>query len=256
MSVISLAIQKGGSGKTTTAINLAATLQQVGRTVLLVDLDPQANLTQALGVTDWPERSIYHLLRETAIGQEANVEEIMMETNGLKFVPASLELAGAELELVSAYGREFFLRKLLTPVKDKFDYIFIDSPPSVGMLTVNALAASDGVLMPLNAEFFHLKGVESFLKHFETIRKAVNPNLNIVGFVLTKFDPRKNMNRAVQATLKEKFPDKVFDTTIRVNITIAKAQEAGTDIFSFDRFSNGAMDYLDLASEFLKKTEG
>jgi len=255
MPTISIAIQKGGSGKTTTAINLAATLQQVGRTVLLVDLDPQANMTQALGVNDWPEKTIYNLFRQAAMGEKVDVKEIMMESNGLKFLPASLDLAGAELELVSAYGREGFLKRMLARVKEEFDYIFIDCPPSIAMLTVNAMIASDGVLMPLNAEFFHLKGVEGFLRHLERIKNTLHPTLDILGFVLTKFDPRKRMNKKIQGIIKERFGDKVFDTTIRVNIAIAQAQEAGQDIFTYDRLSNGALDYLNLATEFLIKAE-
>lgn len=253
MKTISFAIQKGGSGKTTTVINLAATLQQVGRKVLLIDLDPQANLTQALGVRDWPEKTIYDLFRQLAAGQSANLKDILLEQNGLQFAPASLDLAGAELELVSAYGREGFLKKMLAPLRKDFDYIFIDCPPSVAMLTVNAMVASDGIVMPMNAEFFHLKGVESFLSHLEKIKNTLHPDLQLLGIILTKFDARKNMNKEIQATLRERFGAKVFDTTIRVNIAIAKAQEEGMDIFTYDRFSNGAMDYLNLASEFLTK---
>ena len=221
----------------------------------MVDLDPQANMTQALGLNDWPERSIYNLLKEMAAGQKVNVKDIIMENNGLHFVPASLELAGAELELVSTYGRETFLKKMLAPLRAEFDYILIDCPPSVAMLTVNAMVASDAVLLPMNAEFFHLKGVESFLQHLEKIKNTLHADLKVLGFVLTKFDPRKKMNQNVQAILKERFGKKVFDTTIRVNIAIAQAQAEGMDIFTYDRFSNGAMDYLNLASEFIRKIE-
>lgn len=255
MPVISLAIQKGGSGKTTTAINLPAALQQMGHSVLVIDLDPQANLTQALGILEEPDRSIYDVFREVASGQRADLASLIEVRSGLPLIPAALELAGAEIELVSIYGREQLMNRMLKPLRDKYDFIFIDCPPAISMLTVNALVASDYVLMPLQAEFLPLKGVKSFMRHFENIKRDLNPHLEILGFVLTKYDRRKTMNRNVLDTLMEEYGDKVFKTRIRANISLAQAQEEGLDIYSFDRSCNGALDYLELAGEFREKIQ-
>ena len=236
MPTISLAIQKGGSGKTTTAINLAAALQQQGQRVLIVDLDPQANCTQALGILDEPNNGMYQLLHREAAGEVVNATDAIIATkSGLDIIPASLELAMAELELVSIYGREKLLGQLLRPLQKQYDYIFIDCPPAIGMLTVNALSASDFVVMPLQAEFLPLRGVKSFLRTFEKIKKQLQPQLHLLGFILTKYDQRKTMNRNVLGQLEDDFKGKVFNTRIRTNIELAKAQEAGTDIFQFQQ---------------------
>ncbi len=255
MKIVSIAIQKGGSGKTTTAINLAAALQQMGHTVLLVDLDPQANLTQSMGFLDERETSIYALLKQVAFGQSVDLDPVIVAANGLDLVPSALDLADAELELVSIYGREKLLRQLLKPVRERYDFIFIDCPPSVGMLTVNALAASDYVLLPLQAEFLPLKGVSSFMRLFSMIKKQVNKKLTVLGILLTKYDRRKVMNRHVLDQLTKDFGPLVFETKIRTNIALASAQQKGVDIFSYDRSANGAYDYLRLAQEFLSKIE-
>ncbi|MEL6672942.1 MAG: ParA family protein [Bacteroidota bacterium] len=256
MLTLSIAIQKGGSGKTTTAVNLAAALQQTaGKKVLLVDLDPQANLTQALGLTEEPDQSIYQLFRKEAMGEEAVLRDIIVATEaGLDLVPSSLDLAQAELELVSIYGREKLLSRMLEGVSGDYDYAFIDCPPAIGMLTVNGLVASQQVLMPLQAEFLPLKGVKSFMRTFERIQKQLNPQLEILGFVLTKYDQRKNMNRQVLDQLMSDYGSKVFETRIRTNIALAQAQEKGLDIFHHKPNSHGAQDYMALASEFLAKT--
>ena len=251
MPTLSLAIQKGGSGKTTTAVNLAAALQQMGKRVLLVDLDPQANLTQALGLLDEVEPSIYHLLQQEAAGRKADLRSIITERSGLPLVPASLELAGAELELVSVYGREQILTRLLKPLRQEYEFILIDCPPAIGMLTVNALVASDHVIIPLNAEFLAWNGLKSFLRHFDLIKNSLHKKLDILGFVLTRFDPRKTMNRSVQERLIKEFGPKVFHTVIRVNIALAQAQEKGLDIFHHDMSAHGAVDHLELAQEVL-----
>lgn len=255
MLTLSIAIQKGGSGKTTTAINLAAALQQMGKRVLLIDLDPQANLTQALGFVEEVEPNLYHLLHQEAAGQQADLKRVMLQAGKLQLIPASLELANAELELVSVYGREQMLHNIIQQSQLEVDVLIIDCPPSVGMLTINALAASQYVLMPLQAEFLPLKGVQSFLKAFDRIQRQINPQLEILGFVLTKFDPRKKMTREIEAQLVEQFGAKVFETRIRSNISLAKAQEQGQDIFAYDQTSNGALDYLRLARELLGRVD-
>ena len=251
MVVISVAIQKGGSGKTTTAINLAAALRDKQKRVLLIDLDPQANLTQALGISDDIEPNLYHLFQQEAAGKEGHLSTILVEKCGMKVAPSSLELANSELELVSVYGRERLLTNMIQSVSDQFDYAIIDCPPAIGMLTVNALAASQWVLMPLQAEFLPLKGVRSFMRAFERIRRQLNPKLQPLGFLLTKFDLRKTMTHSVLFQLTAEFGDKVLLSRIHTNIALVKAQEAGLDIFTYDAKSKGAADYGQLAEEIL-----
>ncbi len=253
MNIVSIAIQKGGAGKTTTTVNLAAALRDTGKKCLLIDLDPQASLSQSLGIADQPEPNIYHLLKREAAGDAAPPEEAVLERCGMDILPSSLELASAELELVSVYGREQILSQILQRLDGTYDYVLLDCPPSIGMLTVNALVASRYLLMPVEAEFLSLKGAKSFLRHLDLVRR-LNGKLDVLGFVLTKYDARKTMTSEVEARLKEDFgSDKVFDTRIRNNIALAKAQQAGMDIFSFQRSSNGAEDYRKMGKEFLKK---
>ena len=252
MKIISIANFKGGVGKTTTAINLAAGLKNLGKKVLLIDIDPQANLTQSLGIIDEVENSIYTILRKEAFGEKTNLIDALVEASGLDLIPSSLDLASAELELASVYGREQILSQPIKPLK-KYDFVFIDCPPSMGMLTINALVCSDFVLMPLQAEFLPLKGARSFLKHFELVKK-LNSKLKLLGFVLTKYDQRKKMNQQIKQELEKEFSkNKVFKTPIRTNISLANAQEKGMDIFTYDKRSNGAIDYASLTKDFLSK---
>lgn len=253
--ILSIAIQKGGSGKTTTAINLAAALQRLGRRVLVVDLDPQANLTQALGFSAEPEPNLYHLIRSEVAGEATDPESAVLEAGPLRLLPASLELANAELELVSVYGRERILARILQQLPpDAYDFILLDCPPAMGMLTVNALTASDYVLMPLQAEFLPLKGVHSFMRSFLSVQRQLNPRLQLLGLVLTRFDQRSIVNRETLDHLLRDFPEKIMDTRIRTNTAITKAQEWGLDIFSYDKSAKAAYDYLQLAHEVLRKT--
>jgi chromosome partitioning protein len=253
MSIISIAMLKGGLGKTTTAINLAAALQQLGKKVLLVDADPQANMSEALGIRDESSKNLFGELSKIIKGETGDLSRVVIQTkSGLSLVPSSIELAGAELELVSVYGREQVFTWLLEKLKDKYDYIFIDCPPAIGMLTVNALVASDYLLIPMQAEFLPLKGLRVFTQHIRTI-KRLNSKLEVLGYVLTRYDERKIMNRQILQVLEQEFENKVFQTHIRTNIQLAKAQEAGTDIFHFDKNSHGAQDYDELAKEFLVK---
>lgn len=255
MPVISIANLKGGVGKTTTAINLAAALHRQGKKILLLDADPQSSLSQSLGIIEEPERNLSTELSKEIKGESGNLEEIIITTrSGLQLIPSSIELAGAELELVSVYGREQVFTWMLEKLKDQYDFIFIDCPPAIGMLTVNALVASQYILMPLHAEFLPMKGVRSFMHHLKAIKK-LNKNLEVLGFVLTKYDERKTMNRQILHELKEEFGGKVFHTHIRNNIQLAKAQEAGTDIFNYDRNAHGAHDYDELSKKFLLKIE-
>lgn len=254
MTIVSIAIQKGGSGKTTTAINLAAALHRMGKTVLLIDADPQANLSQSLGIVDEPERNLFTELKKEISGENGDLKAaVVASSTGLPVVPSSIDLAGAELELVSVYGREQVFTWMLEPLASSYDFVFIDCPPAIGMLTVNALVASQYVLMPLQAEYLPLKGLRSFMHHFTTVKSKLKKDLEVLGFVLTRYDERKVMNRQVYQTLEREFGEKVFRTRIRNNIQLAKAQEAGMDIFNFDGRSHGAEDYEELAREFLEK---
>lgn len=257
MPIISLAIQKGGAGKTTTAINLAAALVLLGKKVLLVDADPQANLSQSLGIVEEPELNLFTELKKEMEGNSADLKEVLIKTaSGLHIIPASIELAGAELELVSVYAREQMLGWMLKPLEADYDFIFIDCPPAIGMLTVNALVASRYVLMPLQAEFLPLKGVRSFMHHLDSImkiKKKLGLEVGVLGFILTKYDDHKIMNRQVYEQLQHEFGDKVFHAHIRSNMQLAKAQESGLDIFSFDKHANGATDYMKLAIEFMER---
>ena len=254
MITISVAIQKGGAGKTTTTLNLAAALRESGKRCLLVDLDPQASLSQSLGFSDPEEPTIYHLLKGEASGRPVPIASAIIEKEGLDLVPASLDLASAELELVSIYGREQILSQILEQLDaDTYDYVFLDCPPSMGMLTVNGLVASDYILMPMVPEFLSLKGAKSFLQNLNLIRR-LNEDIALLGFVLTKYDKRKTMTQSVETALKEAYgAEKVFTSYIRSNIALAKAQEQGVDIYNFDKGANGAKDYADLAAEFLQK---
>lgn len=255
MSIISIAIQKGGSGKTTTALNLGAALSRQGKKVLLVDADPQANLSQSLGIEDEPRFNLYSELKKEILQEGGRLSDAIVSTaSGIDVIPASIDLAIVELEMAGIMGREYLINDLLKPLTDRYDYIFIDCPHSISLLTVNALVASDYVMLPLPGEFLPLKGVYGFMRQFDAIRKKLNPRLELLGMVMTKYDERKQMNVGVRRQLEEKFDGKVFQTVIRTNIQLAKAQEAGKDIFSFDRSSNGAKDYRQLAGELMTRS--
>lgn len=256
MPILSIAIQKGGSGKTTTTINLAAALQQLGKKVLVVDLDPQANMTQALGFSEDPDVSMYNLFRMEANGEAYDLQEVITEGSGLPILPATLELANTELELAPVFGRERILARILDQLpQEEYDWILLDCPPSLGLITVNALTASDLVLMPLQAEFLPMKGVESFLKTFTLVQKQLNPRLSLLGLVLTRYDKRTSLNKDMQITLRERYGENVFNAKIHINVALAKAQEWGADIYNYDKTSRGAFDYLQMAKEVLNRTE-
>lgn len=254
--ILSIAIQKGGSGKTTTVVNLAAALVRFGRKVLVVDADPQANLSSSLGLADEPEPNLYHLLRVAGDAGDMDVQGAIVRTAiGVDLLPASLELAASEKELVSMYGREHLLTHILSMVKNDYDFIIIDCPPSIGLLTANALAASDYVIMPLQPEFLPMKGLRSFLRSMDVVRQRLNRRLELLGIILSRYDERRLMNRQIARELEAEFGDKVFKSKIRSNIAIAKAQEQGVDIFTFDENAAAAHDYRHFALEFVLKIE-
>ncbi|MEM8488751.1 MAG: ParA family protein [Bacteroidota bacterium] len=254
--VISVAIQKGGSGKTTTVMNLAAALRDIGKKVLLLDLDPQNNLTQALGIESASDENIYQLLKTAAGGTRPDITAAIVHKNGMDLIPGTLDLAHAELELVSVYGREQLLQEMLASVRDKYNYILIDCPPAIGMLTVNALVASDYIIMPMQAEFLPLRGLQSFMRFYNRVKK-LNPALAILGILITRYDTRVGMSqKVIDEILEEKtLGPRLFDTKIRINNALAKAQEHGQDIFTFDPASNGAMNYMALAFEVQSRLE-
>jgi chromosome partitioning protein len=254
MPTISIAIQKGGSGKTTTAISIAAAWQQMGHRVLLVDVDPQANCTQAFGFSDEEERNVYELLKVEATGKPVNTEGYLKTIKPkMDLMPSALSLANAEIELVGVYGRERLLQGILDPLSKIYDFIIIDCPPSMGILTVNALTASDYILMPLQAEFLPLKGVQSFYGHLEKVIQKVNPKLQVIGFVLTQYDNRKNISRHILDELNRLYPNKVLSTSIRRSVSLVEAQQQGIDIFAYDKTAHGAMDYMALSAEVLER---
>jgi len=245
---ISLCNQKGGVGKTTCTLNIGAGLQKSGKKVLLIDLDPQAHLTYSLGVAAHElNRTIYDVFKGNAA-----LAEVVVERDGLGVLPASLDLAGIEMELAGVPGREFLLREFLTQ-NDTFDYILIDCPPSLGLLTLNALTAADEIFIPLQTEFLALKGMSKLLETIEAVKKRLNRDLDITGIIATRFDARKKLNKGIVDTITERFGDKLFKTIIRENISLAEAPGYGQTIFEYAPKSYGAVDYLALAREIIKR---
>lgn len=248
--IISLANHKGGVGKTCSAVNIGACLSKHGKHVLLIDIDPQANLSLSLGIKE-PKKSIYHVLTE-----KGSFEEIIVKiTDKLHVIPSSLDLSGAELELASTTGREFVLKELLVPLKKKYDFILIDCPPSLGLLTINAFTASDEVYIPLQAQFLATQGLAKLSDIIERVKKKLNKRLEIGGVFLTQYDKRKVLNREVAGSVEGFFKDKVFKTKIRDNIALGEAPSSGLDIFRYNSKSSGAVDYLALTKEVLSRNK-
>jgi chromosome partitioning protein len=244
--IISISNHKGGVGKTTSTLNIGAGLQGLGKRVLLVDLDPQANLTQSLGITE-PPRTIYGALRGEYKPQPIPV------LAGLDIVASTLDLSGAEVELSGEAGREYILKELLDPLRASYDYILIDSPPSLGLLTINGFTASDRVFIPLQAQYLALQGLTKLLEVVDKIKKRLNKELEVGGVFITQYDSRKVLNRDVVATIEAHFKDKVFSTRIRDNIALAEAPAQGLDIFRYQPNSYGAQDYRALCNEILNR---
>ncbi len=246
MKTISIMNHKGGTGKTTSSINIGAGLAKKGLKVLLLDIDSQANLTEGLGVGD-PEESVYDSIRENKKLPILNISD------NLDLVPSSIDLLGAEMEIVSKIGREQILHKLLKPIRSEYDYIIIDCPPSVGLLTVNAMVASDTILLPLQGEYFAYKGVDRLLGIVKEVRENLNDNLEIGGVFITQINPNRILTKTIVEKLTEDLQDKVFDTKIRINVALAEAQLQGQTIFDYAPESNGAKDYEMLVDEILNR---
>jgi len=266
--IFSFTNQKGGVGKTTTALNLGAFLARKGKTVLLLDLDPQANLTSGVGYRPLVKNSqeeekitkkkkkrptIYNVL----IGESKIPEAfIVTKLENLFLVPSSLDLAGAEIELVNKMSREALLKEALKDIKDYYDYIFIDCPPSLGILTINALVAANKVMIPIQCEYFALEGLSQLSKTLEMVKNNLNSTLQVGGAVLTMYDKRTRLSKAVEDEVRKFFKRKVFNTVIPRNVKLSEAPSFGKPIFLYDRKASGSLAYRRLANEFEKRFGG
>ncbi len=249
MRSIALTNQKGGVGKTTTAANLGACLALQDRRVLLIDIDPQANLSVHFGVDVYTDgKSVYDMM----IG-EARADEIIQRTSvkGLDLMPSNINLAGAEIELVGVVGRETILKESLQTVMNQYDYVLIDCPPSLGLLTLNALTTIKEVFIPLQAEFFALQGMSKLIETIRIVRRRLNPGLNVTGIVVCMYDGRTRLGKEVRANIQEFFPDKLFGTVIRKNVKLAESPSHGKPISSYDKTSRGYKDYMALARDVI-----
>jgi len=248
--MIAIANQKGGVGKTTTSVNLSACLAYLGKKVLLVDIDPQGNTSSGIGVAKGDlETCVYDVLID-----DEPVENVILQTKleNLYVLPATISLAGAEIELVSTISRELRLKNALDPIKEKFDYIIIDCPPSLGLLTINALTASDAIIIPVQCEYYALEGLSQLLSTIRLVQKHLNKNLMIDGVLLTMLDARTNLGLQVIEEVKKYFQDKVYKTVVPRNVRLSEAPSHGESIIQYDPKSRGAEVYLELAREVIK----
>jgi chromosome partitioning protein len=248
MRKVALLNQKGGVGKTTSTANIGRGLTNLGKKVMLIDLDPQANLTYSLGIAAHNlDHSIYDVLKG-----ETDIDSVILSREGISVAPSSLELSGAEYELASVPGREFLLKESLEN-HNTFEYVLIDCPPSLGLLTLNALTTSDEIWIPLQTEFLPMQGMAKLMQTVDIIKKRLNKSLEITGIICTRYDHRKKLNREVIEKIKEHFGKKVFDTLIHENISLAEAPGFGQTIFAYKPESRGAQDYQELCNEVLER---
>lgn len=252
--VISMCNQKGGVGKTTSSINLGAALAETGRRVLLVDLDPQGALSAGLGIQSYElDTTIYNLLVDTSV----SVDEVIVhtDTENLDVIPANIDLSAAEIQLVSEVGREQALYRAIYPVMDRYDYILVDCQPSLGLLTVNALACSDGVIIPMECEFFSMRGLALLTDTMDKVRARLNPRLSLTGILVTLYDGRTLHARDVMSRLMEAFGDTVFETVITRTVRFPETSVAGEPIITWASSSPGAQQYRQLAAEVIERIE-
>ena len=251
--IIAVTNQKGGVGKTTTAVNLSACIAALGKKVLLVDIDPQGNATSGLGRNEGVEHTVYDVL----IG-EATAREAVLDTGfgPLSLIPSGIELAGAEIELVGVENREGLLKAALEPLRVRYDYIFIDCPPSLSLLTLNALTAADSVLIPIQCEYYALEGVGQLVNTIKLMKKRLNPDLEVEGILLTMFDGRTNLCAQVVQEVRSHFRDEAFDTMIPRNVRLSEAPSYGLPIHLYDARCSGAQAYRELAAELIERNGG
>jgi len=251
--VIAIANQKGGVGKTTTAVNLSACLADLGKRVLLIDIDPQGNATSGIGIDRRKLKvSIYDVLMDDMPLLDAVVET---RVRGLSLLPATIDLAGAEIELVPRLSRESRLKVALDPVRDQFDFVLMDCPPSLGLLTINALTAADSILIPIQCEYYALEGLTQLMDTFRLVREALNPRLEVEGVVLTMFDGRTNLSIQVVEDVKRFFKGQVYRSIITRNVRLSEAPSHGLPITLYDPRSKGAEAYMELAREVIERVE-
>ncbi len=248
--IVAVVNQKGGVGKTTTAINVGAYLAEKGKFVLLIDVDPQANATSGIGHN---YRELQHGLYDALVG-EKNLRDVIHQTSidGFRIAPATPALAGANVELVNVERREFRLKELVEQLAHTYDYVIIDCPPSLGLLTVNSLVAAQEILIPVQAEYYALEGLGQLLETIDLVKESINPNLEILGAVITMFDNRNKLSKDVDEELRKFFPKKIFTTVIPRNVKLAEAPSFGKVILQYDKFSRGAAAYSALADEIIE----
>ena len=248
--VVSVTNQKGGVGKTTTAVNLATALAASGESVLVVDFDPQGNATTALDARNSTNSdNVYGLLMGDCTGKQA-VHETLVP--GLHIVPSTVHLSGAEVELVPAFSREFKLKEALSEIRHQYDYVFIDCPPSLGLLTINALTASDKYLVPLQSEFFALEGVSQLINTVQIVKNRLNQDLSLMGVLMTMVDSRNNLSKQVETEVRNYFANDVFKTVIPRNVRVSEAPSHGRPVILYDTFCPGSRAYMSLAAEVLR----